>query len=363
MRKHGITDILLFGDCRPLHLTAHGMAKLRNINIHVFEEGYIRPHWMTMEPDGVNGHSTLSRDPEWFLREAEHLPAPEEPEPITASFNRRLRDALRYYLAVWFNRWQFPFHRPHRPGSLALEGIGWIVKFARERARRCDISAKLERIAREPYFLFPLQLGSDYQIRTHSPFNNMRDAAIYVMESFAAHAPFGTSLVIKEHPLDCEIRSWRSFLRHQAAQLGISDRIIHIAGGDLTELSENSLGMVTVNSTSGTLGLAAGVPVFVMGTAIYDVPGITHQGVLDEYWSAPQRPVPAIYEAFRKVLENRCLVVGGIASESATNILIQSTLARLFEDPAHLPPQGQLERTLDAQAAAAVVGASVPAGS
>ncbi|MBB6122809.1 capsule biosynthesis protein [Sphingobium subterraneum] len=358
VRKHGITDILLFGDCRPMHLTAHGMAKLRNINIHVFEEGYIRPHWMTMEPDGVNGHSTLSRDPEWFLREAEALPPPNEPEPITASFNRRVRDSLRYYLAVWFNRWQFPFNRPHRPGSLALEGIGWIVKFARERWRRKEAEAKLERIAREPYFLFPLQLGSDYQIRTHSPFNTMRDAAIYVMESFAAYAPADTSLVIKEHPLDCEIRSWRSFLHHQAAQLGIGDRVIHIAGGDLTELSENSRGMVTVNSTSGTLGLAAGVPVFVMGTAIYDVPGITHQGVLDEYWRAPQKPVPAIYEAFRKVLENRCLVVGGIASESATRTLIDSTLSRLFEDPAHLPPQEQLERTLDAQAAAAVVGAS-----
>jgi capsular polysaccharide export protein len=44
IRDNKITDILLFGDCRPLHMAAHGMAKLRGINIHVFEEGYIRPH-------------------------------------------------------------------------------------------------------------------------------------------------------------------------------------------------------------------------------------------------------------------------------------------------------------------------------
>jgi capsular polysaccharide export protein len=70
IRDNKITDILLFGDCRPLHMAAHGMAKLRGINIHVFEEGYIRPHWVTMEPDGVNGYSTLTRDPAVLIDQA-----------------------------------------------------------------------------------------------------------------------------------------------------------------------------------------------------------------------------------------------------------------------------------------------------
>jgi capsular polysaccharide export protein len=135
-----------------------------------------------------------------------------------------------------------------------------------------------------------------------------------------------------------------------------------MADGNLEDLVERSLGIVTVNSTSGTLGLAKGIPVFVMGSAVYDLPGITHQGVLDDYWRAPQRPVAAIFDAFRRVLIDRCLVVGGFASQSAIHTLIQSTLTRLFEVES-AAPQTALEQRLDAQATAAIAAASAATGS
>ena len=59
LREKGITDLLLFGDCRPYHLCAHGIAAARKVRTHVLEEGYIRPDWMTLEPEGVNARSTL----------------------------------------------------------------------------------------------------------------------------------------------------------------------------------------------------------------------------------------------------------------------------------------------------------------
>lgn len=358
VRDNKITDILLFGDCRPLHQAAHGMAKLRGISIHVFEEGYIRPHWVTMEPDGVNGHSRLSRDPEWIMKQAAYLPPVPVPVPITASFNRRMRDAVRYYAADCLNRWQYPFYRTHRPGSILAEGCGWLVKFARKKLHN-DLNAKaLDDIARSNYFLFPLQLNSDYQIRTHSPFPSMRDAAIYVMESFAAHASQRCKLVIKEHPLDCEFRSWRRFVHKHARRLGIEGRVIAVAGGDLGKMARDSLGMVTVNSTSGTLGLSARTPVFVLGSAIYDIPGITHQGQLDEFWAAPQAPDAHLYDAFCRVLHTRCLVSGGFASQSAIATLIESTMGRLFDDPAHIPVKVDMDREIMDQAAASVISAT-----
>ena len=337
MRDHGITDILLFGDCRPLHNAAHGMAKLRGVKIHVFEEGYIRPHWITMEPDGVNGNSTLSRDPEWLVRQAMTLPPVPAPIPITASFNRRARDSIRYYAADCLTRWQFPLYKSHRPGSLIWEGCGWLLKFARQYFNKGRTDQAVKTVGNTPFFLFPLQLNSDYQIRTHSPFSSMRDATIYVMESFALNAPGNTTLVIKEHPLDCSHRSWAAFIRRQARRLGIEERVTHVDGGDLKSMAEKSMGLVTVNSTSGTLGLAAGTPVFVLGSAIYDIPGITHQGRLDHFWTAPTPPERAKYEAFRRVLHARCLISGGFASQSAIATLIESTLARLLENPAPLP--------------------------
>src|SRR5690606_36243846 len=37
----------------------------------------------------------------------------------------------------------------------------------------------------------------------------------------------------------------------------------------------------------------------VMGRANYDLPGLSHQGSLDEFWSAPGEPDHALYRNFR----------------------------------------------------------------
>lgn len=337
MRDRQVTDLVLFGDCRPMHMAAHQMARLRQINVHVFEEGYIRPNWITLEPDGVNGHSRLSRDPEWFLEEARTLPPVPDLPPITASFKRRARDAYWYYHRVITGRLmlRFPFYQAHRPGSILMEGLGWLWKFAWQKQTERRTGEALLRIRETSYFLFPLQLSSDYQIRTHSPFSDMQKAADYVFESFAAHAPKDALLVVKEHPLDCSFFDWHRFVKRRARSLGLEGRLVHIAGSDLAELARGSRGIVTVNSTSATFALADGVPVAALGNAIYAIGEITHQGLLDEFWHSPRAPDPKVYEAFRRVLHAHCLVRGGIASKSATRILVQSSMDRLFGDPAH----------------------------
>ncbi|PTD16749.1 capsule biosynthesis protein [Sphingomonas fennica] len=332
LRDHRITDVLLFGDCRPMHRAAHGMAKLRNIPTHVLEEGYIRPDWMTLERDGVNGHSTLSRDAEWFLAEARTLPPLPSLPPITASFRRRVRDSYRYYHHVVTGQLRFPYYRAHRPGSIIVEGFGWVRKYFRRHRRARDAEGALQRIAGTDYFLFPLQLSSDYQIRAHSPFADMQTAVDYVIESFVRHAPAGSRLLVKEHPLYSGFLDWKKYLRRRARAFGVDDRILHIDGGDLGMLSAGSRGMICANSTSATMALAAGTPVIVLGRAIYDIAGITHQGPLDQFWTKPQPPDPEIYDAFRRVLHDRCLVRGGLASKSATDTLVSSIIERLLTE-------------------------------
>lgn len=338
LRDHAITDLVLFGDCRPMHMVAHQLAKLREIDVHVFEEGYIRPNWLTLEPDGVNGHSLLPRDPEYYRCEAAMLPPLVQPQPITASFRRRARDATRYYLRVYFGGWRFPFYRNHRPGSLFLEALGWARKYARGGASERRTREGLARIAGRPYFLFPMQLSSDYQIRIHSPFAGMAEAAEYVIESFALHAPRDAMLIVKEHPLDASFTDWYAFIRDLARSRGVWGRVVCISGGDLNALVRESRGLVTVNSTSATFALADGVPTLALGDAVYDMPGITHQGTLDGFWSAPQAPDPQVYDAFQRVLHHRCLVYGGLASESAIRILVASSLKRLLVRPGTLLP-------------------------
>lgn len=332
VRNHRITDLVLYGDCRPMHLAALRLARLRGIRIHVFEEGYIRPNWMTLERDGVNGHSNLPRDTETILEAACNLASIPSLPPVTASFRRRARDSYRYYRQVVVRCLRFPFYRAHRQEWILLEGLGWLSKFARAKRRAKLAGEVLAKIAGQKYFLFPLQLTGDYQIRAHSPFGSMRIAADFVLDSFAQFAPPDSLLVVKEHPLDCGFHNWRAYVRKRAAELGVARCILHIDGGELQSLAKEAVGMVCVNSTSGTLALQEGTPVIVLGEAVYDIPGVTHQGALDYFWSSPQAPDMSIYEAFKKILHARCLVRGGLASASAMATLLENSIERLLAD-------------------------------
>lgn len=334
------TDLILYGDCRPVHQAAVRIAKLRGVRVFVFEEGYIRPDWMTLEPDGVNGHSSFDRDPELILASSRWLPEVPELPSITADFRRRARDSYWHYHHVVTGRLSFPFYRTHRSHSIIGEGFGWLLKFARKGRRARQAEEALAALADKKFVLFPLQLTGDYQIRAHSPFDSMAQAVDYVLNSFASHSAPDQLLLVKEHPLDASWRNWPAYLKRQSRRLGIEDRVVCIEGGELQDLSASAVGMVCVNSTSGTLALDKGIPVVVLGDAVYDVPGVTHQTGLDRFWKEPERPNAELYAAFKKALHAKCLVRGGLASESATQILIENSIDRLLAEdsiPARIP--------------------------
>jgi capsular polysaccharide export protein len=330
LREHQVTDILLFGDCRPYHVSARRIAALRRVRTYVLEEGYLRPHWMTLELDGVNGYSRLARNKDWILEQARTLPPESFLLPITASFPRRVRDTARHYIAVHVTgRFTYPHYRTHRPGSAVMEAVGWGWKYCLRGRRARETEMALRELEGKPYFLFPLQLSGDYQIRNHSPFPDMRSAALYVMESFARHAPDDAHLLIKAHPFDTSLVKWHRFIRRHARRLGICERVRFIDGGILEQLAADASGMVCVNSTSATLALAAGTAVCALGDAIYNLPGLTFRGHLDEFWIDAEPPERGLYDAFRRILVDRCLVRGGLASESAVQTLIESIVGRL----------------------------------
>lgn len=334
MRDRCVTDLVLYGDCRPLHKAAHQMARMRKVRVHVFEEGYVRPNWMTLERDGVNGHSPFVRDPGRLYRLAERLPPLPDLPPIMATPGFRTRDTIRYYGHLLAGRltFRFPFYESHRPLMILHEAAGWILKYATAEQARQRSRRVLSSLVKGQYFLLPLQLSSDYQIRVHSPFSGMDEALEYVLSSFAAFAPPEAMLVVKEHPLDCSIRSWRRVIARLARRVGVQGRVQHVASGDLANLSRNSRGVIVVNSTSATFALTEGVPVMALGSAIYAIDGIVHSGVLDSFWRAPRAPDARIYQGFVRALHEKCLVRGGLASDTALRILIENAVPRLLAE-------------------------------
>jgi capsular polysaccharide export protein len=226
-------------------------------------------------------------------------------------------------------------YRSHRSGSIIMEGLGWAWKFLGAHRKRRQAADVLAGLAGKPMFVMPLQLSGDYQIRTHSSFPDMQSAAAYTIGSFAANAPREAHLLLKAHPLDCSFFSWPRFVKRQARRHGLEGRLHFVDGGDLDEMVRDARGLVCVNSTSATLALANGTPVCTLGDAIYDIAGLTHQRHLDNFWSDPSPPEPGLYPAFRRVLVDRCLVRGGLASESAVAELIENMVTRLRQPLSH----------------------------
>lgn len=330
IRERGITDVVLFGDCRDHHIAAIRVCRERDVPVHVFEEGYIRPDWVTLELGGVNGHSSLPRDPVWYRETAAALPPVPPHDQVPSSFRRRAAEGLLYNIGDVFTRWYYPHWTNHRPWHPLVEGMGWMRKLRRRKEREASaarLMARLEASA-EPYFLFPLQLDSDAQIRLHSPFAGIADALLRVIGSFAAHAPAEMRLVVKEHPLDNGVRDWRQETADMAAQFGVADRIDYLPWGDIVPVTRRARGVVTINSTSGTFALAEGLPVVALGQAVYDIPDITFQGGLDAFWQNPVAPDVATFAAFRRVLIERCLIPGGFFSEQALDKVVRHAIAR-----------------------------------
>lgn len=331
IERDRISDIVLYGDNRPLHAAATAVARARGVRVHVFEEGYLRPDWVTLERGGVNGHSSLPRDPAWFREAAQRLPRVPAHPPLPSYRSVRGWGACFYHAQVVLQHWRFPLHRSHRIHNPVWEGIAHLRRRRRRQSEARRTAEARARLRGMRYFLFPLQLSADYQIRIHSPFASMNAAIADVLDSFAAHAPEETMLAVKEHPLDSGMTDWRAYVETHAAERGIAARVAFLEGGDLEQLIEESAGMVTINSTSGTLALAAGKPVKVLGTAIHDMPDLTDQQPLDHFWNVPVPPDLATYDAFCRVLVRCCLLHGAFLSAVGFDRLVEAAVERLEE--------------------------------
>ncbi|MES2684946.1 MAG: capsular biosynthesis protein [Pseudomonadota bacterium] len=350
----GITDLILFGDCRPLHALAIRLARLRGIAVHVFEEGYLRPDFITLESGGVNGHSSLPRDARAYRQAAAQLPAVTASTPVQASFARRAVDDVFYNLGIALGGWRFPRYQSHRPWSAFAEyGVG-VRRLPMKALTRRETERRARAIeqGQRPYFVFPLQIDADTQIRFHAAPGGMKAAIARVMQSFAAHAAPEALLVITEHPLDYGPVDFASVVASLAAAQGLGERVVFLRGGSPAALVNAARGLVTVNSTIGISALAAGIPVVTLGTAIYNLPGLTHQPHIDQFWAAPQPPDAALFDAFRRVVAARTQINGGFYSVQGIALAVEGALQRLLH-AAPLPTKVDVIRYLPQPANAA----------
>lgn len=337
-KRWGITDQILFGDRRPVHRAAVEKAERFGIRTHVFEEGYFRPFWVTLEREGVNGHSLLPRDPDWFRAAAVYLrDQPEQkPKRFHSAFRKRSGYDVIYHVAGMLNLVLNPRYQTHSPITAPVEYAGYILRFMRLPFWRKRDAAVIDRLCREadevPFYLLPLQLNTDAQIRDHSRFDNMLQAMEYILESFARNAPGKSRLLIKNHPLDMGLVDYPGQIALLVKRFELENRVEYIETGNLEKAIKSAAGTVTVNSTAGMVALGHGCPTLCLSDPIYNLPGLTWQNGLDSFWRDAGPADTELFEAFRKVVVHATQINGGFYCYDGIEMAVENSAKVLCAD-------------------------------
>ena len=294
--------IVLYGDMRPIHVAARQIAKARGIPVYVFEEGYLRPDYITMEREGVNGNSDMSKDPQFYLEywESHGKPELDPPIPVGHTFTQAAVWSTVHAMAATIFFFLYPHYQHHRELNCWLHTYWWVRGAFRKylyRFKERGILERLEGEHRDRFFLVPLQVYCDAQLE-HSDFDSVEEFATQVARSFAADAPADHVLVFKHHPVDRAYVDYTQFMRALAADTGLGDRIIYIHDLHLPSMLKAARGTVVINSTVGLSSIHHGTPVAVLGEAVYKLPGLVFEGSLEAFWRVDERPDQDLYDAF-----------------------------------------------------------------
>ena len=322
IEKYSIDSIICFGDTRQMHKIAKQVSLEKNLHFWAMEEGYFRPHFITIEKDGCNHYSHIPLQAEFFQAAFEHLKNKtfENPKGVRPAF---LKGRVKGFFYLWHltkNRSKYPHYQHHRNyrawQSVYLTLKGEMRLLFKYRIKDKLLMKKIIHNQIRNFYILPLQLCDDAQISVHSDFNSVEEFLLYVLQSFANYAPPDLNLMVKHHPWDIYLSDYtkqiNDFIQKNPHCKG---RIFYIHEMKMPVLLRKGRAMVVLNSTSGVSALLHHLPVKVLGRANYNIAGLTDQNSLENFWHNPQKPDAELFNAFRQYHLNVTQVVGSFYSE------------------------------------------------
>lgn len=287
VERGGYDVCFLFGDCRPYHAAAKPILEEAGVRVFVFEDGYLRPDYLTVERSGVNGRSTLRNQ----LPDLSEVASARDPEHVAHAFGWSVLHTIVNSLGVTLGAPLFPHYRHHRDVNTARQAFLWArsgLRYFYHRLRERDFEELIRGELKGRYFLVGLQVHNDYQVK-NSPYADVRDFIVEVIESFARSAPTDVSLVFKHHPADRAYRDYGRLIAGLTRKHGLVGRVHYVHDSHLPTLLKNARGTVVINSTIGWSSLHHHTPVFSMDDTIYGFFGLSAPGTLDDFWKEQPR--------------------------------------------------------------------------
>ncbi len=333
---HAITDLVLYGDTRPVHAAAIRIARAQGLTIHVFEEGYLRPYWVTYERGGANGHSRLMdltvADMQAALARVD-IDLPDAPA-IWGDMRQHMFWGALYHGFVLGGYQSYAYFRSHRALTVGQEFALYLRRFLLMPLHRIERRLATSRIRRGgfPYHLAILQLEHDASFRDHSPFTSMTEFLDLVISAFARGAPPHHHLVFKAHPLEDGRVPLASDIRRLARDHGLRDRVHFVRGGKLAQLLNDARSAVTVNSTAGQQALWRGLPLRNFGAAVYAKPEFVSSLPLDQFFAGAERPDTRAYRDYRHFLLETSQIAGGFYSSRGRRALLRQVVDLMLSD-------------------------------
>ncbi len=305
IRRHKITDVVLYGDTKPLHRIARIESEKERLRIHCFEEGYLRPYWVTYERGGTNGNSILMSLPRavYAGADAQESAAVSTPTSWGALWHHTWYGCM-YHANILFRNRAYPHYETHRSVSVRRE---WMLHCKRlalmptRMAVRRVLMARLLARAR-PFHVFMLQLPHDASVTDHGFDLSWSALLDQVIGGFAKGAPAHHLLVFKSHPLDDEREPLRAEIAKLAVKHDVKARVMFIPPGRLGALLDRATSALTINSTAGQQALFRGLPLKTYGRAIYGRPELVSEQPTEEFFAAPHAPDRTAYSQFRAYL-------------------------------------------------------------
>ncbi|MEM9371264.1 MAG: capsular biosynthesis protein, partial [Pseudomonadota bacterium] len=198
------SDILYYADRLPYHVIAARVAECFGIRVWCFENGYLRPDWVTMEPVGMSRFSRFPKSPARLQQLAASGAAPDPSVRYPHCFWKEAVREVSYGFMIPISRLSYPGYTPDRYYDPILDYASWGLRVARRVMGSVSRNSLLRdlNVHSFEYTLLAMQLQSDYQIRASSDYGHLSGMLDDVIGSFAQTAPKSRHLVVKGHPMD-----------------------------------------------------------------------------------------------------------------------------------------------------------------